>query len=65
MTILKLWFALRLLGIIKMFMKEYLIFQGIGPSKSTDSLDFRADSRNSKNKVDRDEDSVFPSSALV
>lgn len=48
-----------------MFMKEYLIFQGIGPSKSTDSLDFRADSRNSKNKVDRDEDSVFPSSALV
>ena len=31
-----------------MFMKGCLRFDGIGPRKITDSVDFRADSRNSK-----------------
>lgn len=46
--ILKLRLALRLLGITTMFMKGCLRFDGIGPRKSKDSVDFRADSRNSK-----------------
>ena len=60
--ILKLWFALRLLGIIKMFMKGCLRLDGIGPRKSTDSVDFRAEF---ENKEGGDEDSVCHLSALV